>query len=1113
MNKYSKDHWDGENDSQQDVHWVEQLLRETPQPEVPKSLLPNLLNNLKTRSVDAVECREIEPRSSFQMSQIVGVVVASVILLAVTASLVIYFGKGSNNVAAENDSSFEKSLTPVAHEIDPKNVLPKSKPAAIGLIDQMQQPLETVIDLSAAAKWNKAWMPAPGLTMARGDQFGKPWPLSIENTHEYGFPVANNWSFVVTSFRPNSAVRLSALIRTESAHQANVCVQCWSKSGQLVGFVSTVVVTGSSDWQRCHSELLSIPENTDRVMVRAALTGTGKVWFDDVELVMIDHPGYWHEDQNHISFVALPRQERQQEKVDDKEVAKLIKQLGTAKDAKFEILRALIDVGKPAVDPLRKLMLNRQELFVRRWRAAMILGGIGDKSAVEDLFKTLNEKPASELLQKVVIDALVRFNDKDIKKRLRTWIKKPTTSNSLKEYATARIEGRVPKEFQRQQKKRKPSAWENQFNWASSHQLALESAKANDRLVITFVYAYQSPFVVPHIKMDPAEVPFHLLIRGPFNDPDIKALMKQHFVTRKISTKLEKFDHYYSAPRDDPFKELNTTAHSISPPAILFHDADGKLLKKINAIGTFNSRMYHAALQAVLKETGKKLDPLTLFDIPAKLPKSAHKVWVEAKSKYYAGDFSGAFKQIQSALDNQEFESASKFFAALGGKLLHHEGKKKEAAKMLEKAIEAGLTGESLGEAIYWLYDCDLSAEQKRNLDIRASKFKQSHVNSIWRHSLDMRMSRNSIQLSRAESFNHFESLSELFGEKTQHAQLIPAVVRGFQYLASAQTKLGSWEPFNGNEYAINFTGPAVTAICASAIHEWLHSPKSKSFTRQNRQQLEAMEKKARQFLLKYCKRTRDMRRRDYTQVFNQTYALEYFLTILAADRSNKEIRNAAQTMIDALIKHQYKEGGWSYLPPTSSQPWGGIRPHSFNTAPILIELVKAKKMGLKLEQSSIDAAVRSLESVRSKDGAFAYAPPKSFSWLTRQKCAIARDTLCEMALNAAGKKNQKALSAAYDRFYKNRSDLEIVRKLYASAFNPNGHGSYFYAFGYFYASKALPLLSDETSRKTAPMLKKDLLSIVELDGTWIDHHGYGKPYATGMVLRALLNAELHCGD
>jgi hypothetical protein len=240
------------------------------------------------------------------------------------------------------------------------------------------------------------------------------------------------------------------------------------------------------------------------------------------------------------------------------------------------------------------------------------------------------------------------------------------------------------------------------------------------------------------------------------------------------------------------------------------------------------------------------------------------------------------------------------------------------------------------------------------------------------------------------------------------------------------------------------------------------------------------------------------------SEVWNHTYALELILDVLEDSRHDEQLRMAAGRLVRALGSHQYPDGGWSYLTVEAGARFGGLRPHSFNTGPILVELDRARRLGIDVPPDMIARGGQSLKSMRSADGAFAYAPPQGFQWMTRQRAAVARDSICELGLLAAGIGDPGRVAEAVQRFHVHRRDLEIPRKLYASYFNSHGHGAYFYAFGYYYAAKALRHVPPPLRRQYALEFQQDLLAIVELDGTWIDSHASGKSYATGMTLRAL---------
>ncbi len=56
----------------------------------------------------------------------------------------------------------------------------------------------------------------------------------------------------------------------------------------MVGFGTTQYeqnISGTNDWGY-YNTLVTVPENTESIIVRLVLTGTGQVWFDDVTLVI-----------------------------------------------------------------------------------------------------------------------------------------------------------------------------------------------------------------------------------------------------------------------------------------------------------------------------------------------------------------------------------------------------------------------------------------------------------------------------------------------------------------------------------------------------------------------------------------------------------------------------------------------------------------------------------------------------------------------------------------------------------------------------------------------------------------------------------------------------------
>lgn len=113
--------------------------------------------------------------------------------------------------------------------------------------------------------------------------------FAISNQHQYDQEVSNNWGQEVRSIPLGKTVRLSGYIRTDEAESANICVQCWNEGAfRLIGFASTPVFRGTKGWTLAEAPELVVPPDTKLILVRAALTGKGTAYFDDVSLEIVD---------------------------------------------------------------------------------------------------------------------------------------------------------------------------------------------------------------------------------------------------------------------------------------------------------------------------------------------------------------------------------------------------------------------------------------------------------------------------------------------------------------------------------------------------------------------------------------------------------------------------------------------------------------------------------------------------------------------------------------------------------------------------------------------------------------------------------------------------------
>jgi len=138
--------------------------------------------------------------------------------------------------------------------------------------------------------WYMAIIPANNLTLSWDNEikYNDSRSVSINNTHIYDEVVCNNWAQTINIVPVGRIVELSGWVKTIDVESVVMVIQCWDEDNNMVGFgstQSTTNITGTTDWQM-YKASVNVPGNTDRIIVRLVLTGTGQVWFDDVQLTV-----------------------------------------------------------------------------------------------------------------------------------------------------------------------------------------------------------------------------------------------------------------------------------------------------------------------------------------------------------------------------------------------------------------------------------------------------------------------------------------------------------------------------------------------------------------------------------------------------------------------------------------------------------------------------------------------------------------------------------------------------------------------------------------------------------------------------------------------------------
>ncbi len=310
---------------------------------------------------------------------------------------------------------------------------------------------------------------------------------------------------------------------------------------------------------------------------------------------------------------------------------------------------------------------------------------------------------------------------------------------------------------------------------------------------------------------------------------------------------------------------------------------------------------------------------------------------------------------------------------------------------------------------------------------------------------------------------------------------------RAVDYLVASQLADGSWPVAEGDMYKC-----AVTALAARAL--FANDGDKTAIAR------------ATEWLGAYAARADPATASSW----GTAYLLEYVLDRHAADKSFK---GAVEKAIALHLGGQCPNGAWSYDRGFGTRWRGGFggwpktdkgRVHSMNTGPAVIALARAKKAGFPVDADALGKAKDALLAMRDEPGVwtYTYPDPRCFN---KPDQSIGRASGCEHALLLLGAATEKDADATLALFMEHRDGLRAPVKLTAAWVGPKASSNYFYAFAYYHAAA---LMKERGAADSLAKLRDDLLATVEPDGTWVDFHEVGKPYATAMALLVLRLAE-----
>ncbi|MCD4786262.1 MAG: hypothetical protein K8T10_20760 [Candidatus Eremiobacteraeota bacterium] len=101
-----------------------------------------------------------------------------------------------------------------------------------------------------------------------------------------------NWAQNITKDVPaGKKIKMTGYIKTKNVSgNAPIGIQCWNtKTGKMIKFGTTQYsqpISGTKNWKKVTVEM-EVPKETDKMRILCMLMGTGKVWFDEVKIIVI----------------------------------------------------------------------------------------------------------------------------------------------------------------------------------------------------------------------------------------------------------------------------------------------------------------------------------------------------------------------------------------------------------------------------------------------------------------------------------------------------------------------------------------------------------------------------------------------------------------------------------------------------------------------------------------------------------------------------------------------------------------------------------------------------------------------------------------------------------
>ncbi len=635
--------------------------------------------------------------------------------------------------------------------------------------------------------------------------------------------------------------------------------------------------------------------------------------------------------------------------------------------------------------------------------------------------------------------------------------------------------------------------------WAKSVDEAFRKATEENKLVLAVVRADYGSKQISNFNEQ-------MLILSALSEPDVRRRILSRFIPVRVGYNPMSFLRGVAIEPRGEFAKLGITTQQVKAPAMAIFEANRKLLAVQQSIGTFDRdltlRFLDQASNNAAKVGSLPNDPWKLLE--AGYLAEAESAFTEmttqtgklglAKVASLRGEHQAALDLARPLADSDgEHRYESSYVAGLS---LTRLGKLAEAESYLKVAMES--KAEIASEAAY-LLGCLVS----KNSTEKAVEFWESISGKYPRSVADTRARARRawpIAMDQYESLLSFEIPETINSSERDHRnEAEHAVRRGVEFLLRSQQANGSWSTTTQAEtYRV-----AITSLAARSLHKWaahLEPPYAENAR-------DASER-ATHWLNQEIGKVNPAQFNS----FGAAYLLDYFIDL---EESKAVVKGDVQGAVRLLLAGQLPNGSWSYDLNFGKNWRGGIggwpvtdrgRAHSVNTGQALLALASAQRNGFDVDKQLLKKGIEAMLAMREAPAVFTYTYPVPKSFHQKPEYSIGRAPLCELALRKLDANESSDLELAIRLFMTHRQELRAPVKLTEGWVSKVASSSYFYFYAYDNAARAISDSGMDRSRLTE--LSRDILQVVEMDGSWVDFEAIGKDYGTAMALHVLYLAR-----